>query len=96
MALRETIIHRVLWRPNLLSGGERELVLTAGLLAGGIAITAQNLPAILAAIAMWGVAITGLRMMAKADPLMSRVFLRYIRYQRFYAPRSTPWFKAAR
>jgi hypothetical protein len=40
--LRHTAFHRALHRPNLFLGGERELVMTTALLAGGLAIAAQN------------------------------------------------------
>ncbi len=37
------------------------------------------------------VAVFALRRMAKADPIMSRVWLRHIRQQDFYAARSGRW-----
>ena len=40
---------------------------------------------------IWIVVVGLLRMMAKADPLMRRVYLRHIRYRPYYRPTSTPW-----
>jgi type IV secretion system protein VirB3 len=39
---------------------------------------------------LWFVIIALLRMMAKADPMMSRAYLRQLRYRLHYAPRSRP------
>ena len=43
--------------------------------------------------AIWIVVVGLLRMMAKADPLMRKVYLRHIRYRSYYRPTSTPWRK---
>lgn len=91
--LRRTAIHRVLYRPNLVLGCERELFLVTSLVAAGLVVTGLNLPSLLGGAVVWGVAITALRMMAQADPMMSRVYRRHIRYARYYAPRSRPWRK---
>ena len=42
-------------------------------------------------IAVWLVAVAALRMMAKADPLMRRVYIRHISYKTFYRATSSPW-----
>jgi type IV secretion system protein VirB3 len=89
--LRRTTFHRALHRPNLMLGGERELVLFTALLAGGLAVAAQNWVATGISLLLWFVGIAFLRMMAKADPYMSRIYLRQLRYQGYYAPRSRPF-----
>jgi type IV secretion system protein VirB3 len=89
--LRRTAFHRALHRPNLILGGERELVLTTAVVAGGLAVSALNLPALLVAGTVWSVIVSALRMMAKADPQMSKVYLRHLKYQRHYPPRSRPF-----
>lgn len=91
MSLRRTVFHRALHRPNLFLGGERELVMFAALLAGGLAISAQNMPAAIVCIAIWFVTIGLLRMMAKADPYMSKIYLRQLQYQAYYPARSRPF-----
>lgn len=88
--LRRTILHRALHRSNLLMGGERELVMFTLLITGGVAVSALNLPAIVVALVVWFVVIVLLRQMAKADPLMSKVYRRQLRYVAYYPPRSTP------
>ena len=42
-------------------------------------------------VAVWLVAVAALRMMAKADPLMRRVYIRHISYKTFYRATSSPW-----
>jgi type IV secretion system protein TrbD len=88
--LRRTSMFRALHRPNLLLGGERGLVLLTGILAAGIAITAINLPATIISVLLWFGLIGPLRMMAKSDPWLSRIYLRYLKYGRYYPARSRP------
>lgn len=89
-ALRRTVLPRALHRPNLVMGGERELVLTTGLLAAGLVVEAMNLVALAVGGAVWFVCVALLRRMAKGDPQMSRVYLRQLRYRAFYPARSRP------
>jgi type IV secretory pathway TrbD component len=89
-ALRHTPLHRALHRPNLFLGGERELVLITAIICGGVAISALNFVAIAIGAGVWIIVIGLLRMMAKADPQMSRIYLRHIGYRAYYAPRSRP------
>jgi type IV secretory pathway TrbD component len=93
--LRRTPLYRALYRPNLLLGGEREPVLIAAILCGGVALSALNLVAIGIGFAVWATAIGLLRLMAKADPLMSRIYLRQLGYRPYYPARSRP-FRGAR
>lgn len=88
--LRRTPLPRALHRPNLLLGGERELVLFTALLAGGLAVTAVNAVAAVVATVVWFGCIGLLRRMAKADPRLSRVYLRHLRYRPYYPARSRP------
>ena len=90
-SLRRTSLHRALHRPNLVLGGERELVLTTGLLAGGLPAASVNLIGLVIGAAIWFGCIGLLRRMAKADTQMSRVYLRQLRYRPYYAARSGPW-----
>ena len=43
MSLRRTPFRRVLHRPNLFLGGERELTLSTAVVAVALAVTGQNL-----------------------------------------------------
>jgi type IV secretion system protein TrbD len=88
--LRRTPLHRALHRPNLFLGGERELVLITAIICGGVAVSALNLVAIAVGAGVWLVVIGLFRLMAKADPQMSRIYLRQIGYRPYYPARSRP------
>ena len=92
-ALRRTAIYRALHRPNLILGGEREPVLVTAILCGGVAVSALNLVAAVIGLAVWLIAIGFLRMMAKADPQMSEVYLRQLRYPAYLPARSRAFSK---
>jgi type IV secretion system protein VirB3 len=93
-ALRRTAIHRALHRPNLILGGEREPVLVTAILCGGVAVSALNVVAALIGLGVWLISIGFLRMMAKADPQISKVYLRQLRYPVYLPARSRPFRKA--
>lgn len=84
-------IHRALSRPNLLLGADRELVLLTGLAAAILIFVVLTWYAALLGIAIWIVVVGLLRMMAKADPMMRRVYARHITYRPHYRPTSSPW-----
>lgn len=84
-------VHRALSRPNLLMGADRELVLVTGLAAIILIFVVLTWYAALFGIAIWLVAVAALRMMAKSDPLMRRVYVRHISYRPHYRPTATPW-----
>lgn len=92
--LRRTPIPRALHRPNLLLGGEREPVMVCALAARGLALTGQNIVAVGVALAVWLVAIGFLRRMAKADPQLTRAYLRQLAFRPAYPARSRPWRRA--
>lgn len=91
MSLRHTVFHRVLYRPSLVLGGEREPVLVALIVAGGLAVSGMNAVSFAVGAALWFSAIPLLRWVAKADPQMTRVYLRQLRYRGYYPPRSRPY-----
>ena len=72
-------------------GGDRELVMFSGLLAGALIFSAQDLLATVYGILLWIVALFVCRLMAKADPKMRQVYLRHRHYREYYPPRSTPF-----
>lgn len=86
-------IHRALSRPALIFGADRELVLVTGLAAVILIFVILTVVSAMIGAAIWTVVVGLLRMMAKADPLMRRVYLRHIRYRPHYRPTSTPWRK---
>jgi type IV secretory pathway TrbD component len=91
VSLRRTPFHRVLHRPALLLGGERELVMMTAFAAGALGFAALNGVAAVIAAALWFGCLASLRRMAKADPQMSRVYVRQLRYRRYYPARSRPF-----
>jgi type IV secretion system protein VirB3 len=75
----------------LFLGGDRELVLFTGLVAFALTVPSFQWASIAAGIALWLLALYLLRQMAKSDPLLRHVYLRQLRYRRYYPARSTPW-----
>ncbi len=59
MSLRRTPFHRVLYRPALWLGGERELTGSTAVIAIGLAVLGQNLVAFTVAALLWFLAIYG-------------------------------------
>jgi type IV secretory pathway TrbD component len=91
VSLRQTPFFRVLHRPRLFLGGEREPTLMMAIVAAGLAVSGQNLVAVIVAAVLWFGCIGLFRQMAKADPQMSRVYMRQIKYRGYYPPRSRPY-----
>ena len=91
MALRTIPIRRAGNRENLFMGGDREMVMFAGLLAGALIFSAQELRATIFGLALWFGALFALRQMAKADRKLRQVYLRHRRYRAYYPARSTPF-----
>ncbi|MBT1160162.1 conjugal transfer protein TrbD [Aminobacter anthyllidis] len=89
--LQRNRIHRALSRPNLLMGADRELVLVTGLAAVILIFVVLTLYSALFGITVWIVVVAALRMMARSDPMMRRVYIRHISYRPHYRPTSTPW-----
>ena len=91
MSLRRIAFHRVLHRPSLFLGGEREPALLTVIIAGGLAVSGMNAVSFLVGAALWFASIPLLRWMAKADPHMTKVYLRQLRYRGYYPARSRPF-----
>lgn len=91
MALRRIPIRQSLHRPSLLLGAERELVLLTGLVTFVCVFVAMAPVIAVIGLTMWLVLIQLLRAMAKSDPILSKVYLRHIKYQAHYSPKATPW-----
>ncbi|WFU06864.1 conjugal transfer protein TrbD (plasmid) [Rhizobium sp. CB3171] len=89
--LQRNRIHRALSRSNLLMGADRELVLITGLAAVILIFVVLTIYSALFGAAIWIVVLGLLRMMAKADPLMRRVYVRHISYKHSYKATSSPW-----
>jgi type IV secretion system protein VirB3 len=91
VSLRHTPFFRVLHRPRLFLGGEREPTLMMAIVAAGLAVSGQNLVTLSVAALLWFGNIGIFRQIAKSDPQMSQVYLRQLRYQGYYPPRARPY-----
>lgn len=89
--LQRNPIHRALSRPNLLIGADRELVLITGLASIILIFVVLTIYSALFGAILWIVIVAALRMMAKTDPLMRRVYIRHMAYKPYYKATSTPW-----
>lgn len=89
MSMPAIPIRRIGRQDNLFLGGDRELVMFSGLLAGLLVFAAMDWRAAPLGIALWIFALFALRLMAKSDPMMRPVYLRSLKYQDYYPPRST-------
>jgi type IV secretion system protein TrbD len=85
---RALTIHRALIRPVLLMGAERELVLITGITAAVFVLSLQRPLFALVGVILWLVGLAVLQRAAKADPEISRVYLRHLRYRPYYAAQS--------
>ena len=86
---REILIHQSANRPNLLLGGDRELVLLAAMLSASLIFVIASWWGILSGALLWIVAVGVCQRMGKADPLLRRVYLRHVKYQPFYRAKSS-------
>ena len=91
MGLRSIPMRRAGNRPHLFMGGDRELVMFAGLLAFALAFSALDLKATAFGIALWVGSLYLFRLMAKSDPQLRFVYLRHRKYKAYYPARSTPF-----
>jgi type IV secretion system protein TrbD len=91
MSLRRLPFHRVLHRPALFLGGERELALMTLIIAGGLAVAGMNLVSLVVGGILWFCSIPVFRWMAKSDPQMTKVYIRQLKYRGYYPARSRPY-----
>lgn len=91
MSARLLPIHQSLHRHAHVLGAERELVMTSVLIALLVGVGGLTAVSIVSAAVFWLVALFALRRMAKADPIMSRVWLRHIKQQEFYPAKASRW-----
>ena len=91
MSARLLPIHQSLHRHAHVLGAERELVMTSALIALLVGVGGLTVVSIVSAAVFWLVTLFALRRMAKADPIMSRVWLRHIKQQEFYPAKASRW-----
>ena len=61
------------------------------IVAAGLAVSGQNLVTLAVAAVLWFGCIGVFRQVAKADPQMSRVYIRQLKYRGYYPARSRPY-----
>jgi type IV secretion system protein VirB3/type IV secretion system protein VirB4 len=88
---RTLTIHQSLHRHAHVLGAEREPVMTAALIALLVGVGGLTAISVVTAALFWLVAVFALRRMAKADPMMSRVWLRHIKQQDYYPAKASRW-----
>jgi type IV secretion system protein VirB3/type IV secretion system protein VirB4 len=88
---RTVPIHQSLHRHTHVLGAEREPVMTSALIALLVGVGGLTAVSAISAIIFWIVCIFALRHMAKADPLMCRVWLRHIKQQDYYPAKASRW-----
>ena len=88
---RSLPIHQSLHRHAHILGAERELVMTSALIALLVGVGGLTAVSIVSAAALWIMAVFALRRMAKADPIMSKVWLRHVKQQEFYPAKASRW-----
>lgn len=86
-----TPIHQSLHRHSHVLGAERDLVLSSGLISLLVGVGGLTLISGFCAVVFWICSVFVLRHMAKADPIMSKVWLRHIKQQEYYPPHSRIW-----
>jgi type IV secretion system protein TrbD len=91
VSLRRLPFHRVLHRPALFLGGERELALMTLIIAGGLAVSGMNLVSFAVGGCLWFCSIPVFRWMAKSDPHMTKLYIRQLKYHGYYPARSRPY-----
>ncbi|MDK2126639.1 conjugal transfer protein TrbD [Parachitinimonas caeni] len=82
-------IRRSLNRPHLLLGAERSLVLFSGVITAMVIFSGKmSILSLVVGGAFWACAFWALVRMAKADPQMSQIYQRHIRYRAYYVARA--------
>ncbi|NQY73241.1 MAG: VirB3 family type IV secretion system protein [Candidatus Margulisbacteria bacterium] len=89
--IREIPIRRSLHRSNLLLGAERELVLLTGLMSFTLIFSSMSVMVMVIGIGIWFAITAILRLMAKFDPVLSKIYIRHIKYRAYYPAKSTPF-----
>ena len=75
-------------RPQLLMGGDRELVLLSGLVLALMAVSVMSFVSFLIAGISFVAIVAVLARMGKEDPLMRKVYARHLAYRDFYSAKS--------
>ena len=72
-------------------GGEREPVMFSALIAILVAFGGFTILSFVTGLIFWLIAVIAFRQMARHDPIMSRIWFRYIKQQTYYPAQSSVW-----
>lgn len=89
--MRTIPLRQSLHKHTTVLGAERDLVMLSALVSLLAGIGGMTLVAGIAAAIFWGCAVFVLRLMAKADPILSKVWFRHVKQQDFYPARASAW-----
>lgn len=92
-SLQRVEIYGALNKPNLIFGCDRELILMTGVIAFALVFSGMTIVSTVVGIILLLFNGFFLRLMAKSDPLMRFIFMRQLKYKKFYLARSTPFAK---
>ncbi len=81
---RQLPIHQSFLQPLLILGAERELVIISGVFAAMLILSLANLVCALLGGTFWVVSLALLKRLAKTDPQLSRVYVRHVRFRKYY------------
>jgi len=90
MSLEQAPVHQSFFQSTLLWNCDRELILLTGLTTLGLAFVGQTRVSMTVGAALFLSCFFLLKLMAKADPLMRQVYLRYLRYPAYAMPSPHP------
>ena len=82
-----TPVLQSLTRPILILGGERENIILLACVALSLCVAGRDVLSMLIAVILWSVGLILSKLTAKADPWATKIFLRSLLYQDFYAAR---------
>jgi type IV secretory pathway TrbD component len=85
---REVVFHQSINRPNLIMGCDRELFLSISGLCGILAFSIMTLWGVALAAVIWPCSVWALSRMAKADPIMRKVWRKHVQYKPYYPAKS--------
>ncbi|MBF0482136.1 MAG: VirB3 family type IV secretion system protein [Desulfovibrionaceae bacterium] len=89
--MRTIPVRQSLHRHNLIMGGERELILSIGLVSFVVGFGGMTWIAGITAVVTYVFGVLVARRMAKADPVMVRVWMRHIKQQIYYPAKTSIW-----
>ena len=85
---REVMIHQSANRPQLVLGGDREMVLLSALMAAMLIFALVTWWGVVAGLLLWVSAVAVFSRMGKADPMLRQVYIRHVKYRAFYPAKS--------